>query len=193
VGSFSSSCTQRHKYGGKEGTGAPIQAQVAGLQAPVGLFVLTLYGIRRFHEPFREMYGAYWVGMVLPNPLTSHAGITGVMGVEHVRYEGRLGVKRRASVDYRRDNCRRIRSRMPVICTNSVLYGPHMAPGRSLGVYRTMVGQLVLYGLSTDMLVVLTPAPRVSGIWAIITTHSTVSEGTVAFKDTSSHPIHGGK
>ena len=48
-------------------------------------------------------------------------------------------------------------------------------------------------GLSTDMLVVLTPAPRVSGIWTIITTHSTVSEGIVAFKDTSSHPIHGGK
>ena len=41
------------------------------------------------------MYGAYWVGMVLPNPLTSHANIAGVMGVEHVRYEGRLGVKRR--------------------------------------------------------------------------------------------------
>ena len=41
-----------------------------------------------------HMYGAYWVGMVLPNPLTSHANITGVMGVEHVRYEGRLGVKR---------------------------------------------------------------------------------------------------
>ena len=40
------------------------------------------------------MYGAYWVGMVLPNPLTSHANIAGVMGVEHVRYEGRLGVKR---------------------------------------------------------------------------------------------------
>jgi hypothetical protein len=41
------------------------------------------------------MYGAYWVEMVLPNPLTSHASIAGVMGVEHVRYEGRLGVKRR--------------------------------------------------------------------------------------------------
>jgi hypothetical protein len=41
------------------------------------------------------MYGAYWVGMVLPNHLTSHANIAGVMGVEHVRYEGRLGVKRR--------------------------------------------------------------------------------------------------
>ena len=34
---------------------------------------------------------------------------------------------------------------MSVICTNSVLYGPHMAPGRSLGVYQTMVGQLVLF------------------------------------------------
>ena len=48
------------------------------------------------------MYGAYWVGMVLPNPLTSHANIAGVMGVEHVRYEGSLGVKRQtASVDNR--------------------------------------------------------------------------------------------
>ena len=41
------------------------------------------------------MYGAYWAGMVLPNPLTSYANIAGVIGVEHVRYEGRLGVKRR--------------------------------------------------------------------------------------------------
>ena len=82
---------------------------------------------------------------------------------------------------------------MSVICTNSVLYGPHMAPGRSLGVYQTMVGQLVLFRTLNG---------HVSGSHSSTAGkryldhyhHSqTVSEGIVAFKDTSSHPIHGGK
>jgi len=97
------------------------------------------------------------------------------------------------SVDYRRDNFRRIRSRMLDICTNPVLYGPHMAPGRSLGVYRTMVGQFVLFRTLNGHVSGSHSSTPVSGIWTIITTHSTVSEGIVAFKDTSSHPIHGGK
>ena len=139
------------------------------------------------------MYGAYWAGMVLPNPLTSYANIAGVIGVEHVRYEGRLGVKRRrwTTGEIIADSC--IRSRMSVICTNSVLYGPHMAPGRSLGVYRTMVGQLVLFRTLNGHVSGSHSRTPVSGIWTIITTHSTVSEGIVAVKDTSSHPIHGGK
>ena len=91
------------------------------------------------------MYGAYWVGMVLPNPQTSHANIAGVMGVEHVRYEGRLGVKRRRWTtdeiisDAYGHVCRlyaRIRCCMGPIW--------HLV-GRSLGVNRTMVGQLVLF------------------------------------------------
>ncbi len=86
---------------------------------------------------------------------------------------------------------------MSVICTDSVLYGPHMAPGRSLGVYRTMVGQLVLFRTLNGHVSGSHPSTAVSvgvsGIWTIITTHSTVPEGIVALKDTSSHPIHGGK
>ncbi len=85
------------------------------------------------------------------------------------------------------------RSLMSVICTNSVLYGPHMAPGRSLGVYQTMVGQLVLFRTLNGHVSGPHSSTPVSGIWDIITTHSTVSGGIVAFKDTSSHSIHGGK
>jgi hypothetical protein len=77
--------------------------------------------------------------------------------------------------------------------THSVLYGPHMAPGRSLGVYQTMVGQLVLFRTLNGHVSGSHPSTAVSGIWTIITTHSTVPEGIVALKDTSSHPIHGGK
>ena len=120
---------------------------------------LIFVGIRRFHEPFREMYGAYWVGMVLPNPLTSHANIAGVMGVEHVRYEGRLGVKRRRWTtgeiisDAYGHVCRlyaRIRCFMGPIWH---LVGPWECTGRWLDSWCSS-------GLSTDMLVVLTPAPR---------------------------------
>ena len=86
------------------------------------------------------------------------------------------------------------RLRMSVICTDSVLYGPHMAPGRSLGVYRTMVGQLVLFRTLNGHVSGPHSSTPVSGIWDIITTHSTVSAGiVVAFKDTSSHSIHGSK
>jgi hypothetical protein len=83
---------------------------------------------------------------------------TGVMGVEHVRYEGHLGVKRRRWTtgeiisDAYGHVCR-------LYAPNSVLYGPHMAPGRSLGVYRTMVGQLVLFRTLNGH-VSGTPAPR---------------------------------
>ena len=85
------------------------------------------------------------------------------------------------------------RLRMSVICTDSVLYGPHMAPSRSLGVYQTMVGQLVLFRTLNGHVSGSHSSTPVSGIWTIITTHSTVSEGIVAFKDTSSHSMHGGK
>ena len=100
---------------------------------------------------------------------------------------------RSGSTAIRRHNYRRIRSRMSVICTNSVGVGPHMAPDRSLGVYQTMVGQLVLFRTLNGHVSGSHSSTPVSGIWTIITTHSTVSGGIVAFKDTSSHPIHGGK
>ena len=137
------------------------------------------------------MYGAYWVGMVLPNPLTSHANIAGVMGVEHVRYEGRLGVKRRRwttgeiitdAYGHVRRLYARIRCFMGPIWH---LVGPWE--------YRTMVGQLVLFRTLNGHVSGSHSSTPVSGIWTIITTHSTVSEGIVAVKDTSSHPIHGGK
>ena len=105
------------------------------------------------------MYGVYWVGMVLPNPLTSYANIAGVMGVEHVRYEGRLGVKRRRwttgeiitdAYGHVRRLYARIRCFMGPIWH---LVGPLECTGRWLDSWCSS-------GLSTDMLVVLTPAPR---------------------------------
>ena len=121
--------------------------------------ILIFVGIWRFREPFREMYGAYWVGMVLPNPMIGHANIAGVMGVEHVRYEGRLGVTRRRwttgeiiSGAYGHV-CRlyaRIRCCMGPIWR---LVGHWECTGRWLDSWCSS-------GLSTDMLVVLTPAPR---------------------------------
>ena len=81
------------------------------------------------------------------------------MGVEHVRYEGRLGVKRRRWTtgeiisDAYGHVCRlyaRIRCFMGPIWH---LVGPWECTGRWLDSWCSS-------GLSTDMLVVLTPAPR---------------------------------
>jgi hypothetical protein len=106
--------------------------------------------------------------MVLPNPLTSHANLAGVMGVEHVRYEGRLGVKRRRWTtgeiisDAYGHVCRlyaRIRCFMGPIWH---LVGPWKCTRRWLGSWCSS-------GLSTDMLVVLTPAPPIgpgTQIWS---------------------------
>ena len=115
--------------------------------------------IRRFHEPFREMYGAYWAGMVLPNPLTSYANIAGVIGVEHVRYEGRLGVTRRRwttgeIISGAYGHVCRLYARIRC-CMGPIwhLVGPWKCTRRWLGSWCSS-------GLSTDMLVALTPAPR---------------------------------
>jgi hypothetical protein len=62
----------------------------------VGSEIVVIIIINHFClDRFREISGACWVGMVLPNPLTRYTTIGGVGRVEQVHYQGRLCVKRR--------------------------------------------------------------------------------------------------
>jgi hypothetical protein len=97
------------------------------------------------------MYAAYWVIIVLPNPLTRYTTIGGAGRVEQVHYQGRLGVKRRDRWNWRVASnadghlcrsCARI-----LCCFGHIrhLVGPWGCSRRWLGTGRAT-------GLSTDML-----------------------------------------
>jgi hypothetical protein len=102
-------------------------------------------------DRFREISGACWVGMVLPNPLTRFIQPLEVSGGSNRFIIRAVCASNGAIGGDLVGGEQRGRSLMSVICTDLVLYWPHTAPG-SPWCSTPQLGTGRSTGLSTDML-----------------------------------------